>query len=158
VNLFIIVFDLGLTAFLVLNMSYIIQLKFSPYDDPVLNRLEESGLGVGAATLYLGLWTFKDDSALKSTIMGVVTWLILFMNIMWLGYAAAVYSVKVTTLLEKVGAMIKKKLSKANTDEAPRVIIADEEACVGEDPGYGTVRDSKTGMSMNSVLHERSIN
>ena len=140
---------------MVLGMSYIVQLKFAPYEDPVLNRLEESGLGVGAATLYLGLWTFKDDSALKSTLMIVVTWLILFMNIAWLGYAAAVYSVKFTTLLEKVGAMIKVKLSKANTDDsAPRDIIPDEEASIGEGTEYGTVRNSKTGTFMNSGLHE----
>ena len=73
----------GLTAVFIVTMALIVQMAYNPYDNDSLNKLEGFGLFSGAMTLYLGLWTFEEDSESKTLIAIFATVLIFAVNISW---------------------------------------------------------------------------
>ena len=73
----------GLSAVFIVTMALIVQTTYNPYESDTLNRLEAFGLLCGAMTLYLGLWTFEEESESHTTIGVVATVLIFSVNICW---------------------------------------------------------------------------
>ena len=74
----------GLVAIFILSTSLFLQLKCDPYQDKSLNALEAFGLTCGVLTLYVGLWTFEQESSFTKEIGLAASGVIFFTNGVWL--------------------------------------------------------------------------
>ena len=94
----------GLAALFILLVSLILQSSFNPYENTALNVMETSGLLVSTFTLYVGLWTFEEDSASTDNIRTLATVIIFLINIVFLlGVGRIIVSKKISELMKKLG-------------------------------------------------------
>ena len=74
----------GMLALFVISVALGAHLKYQPFDEPVLDRLEVYGLGAAFTTLYFGMFFFTDDVVFAPWWGFMVTFVIMAANVLFI--------------------------------------------------------------------------